>query len=181
METKCCMLFCIYSWTTIQKNNHRKTIHRKVRSKWQLTNSDWLFCYFPQFSPFSISAALCPSHHQCTHFISSFKSNITHNIQFALCFLFFPVDCSGNGDIDSGVRSDSVQAIVLSGTIERSGGVIYGITYSVEGVGKSRPLKAKSLNTMSHIHRHQLTQTHIHGYTHRYTHRQWIRMGIMEA
>ena len=32
---------------------------------------------------------------------------------------------------------------------------VYGITYGVEGVGKRGPLKAKSLNTMPHIHRHK--------------------------
>lgn len=40
---------------------------------------------------------------------------------------------------------------------------IYGITYSMEGVGKRGTLKAKSLNTMLHIYRHkETTHTNTH-------------------
>lgn len=49
---------------------------------------------------------------------------------------------------------------------------ICGITYSGEGVGKRGPLKAKSLNTMSHTHRHKETthtNTHVDTHTHMHT------------
>lgn len=49
---------------------------------------------------------------------------------------------------------------------------IYGITYSVEGVGKRGPLRAKSLNTMPHIDRHKettCTNTHTHSHTDTHT------------
>lgn len=67
--------------------------------------------------------------------------------------------------------SDSAQAIVLSGTSERSGGLslVLHMAYKMwERVALAKP---KSLNTMP-----LQTQTHVH--THRYTHRQWIKMGL---
>ena len=60
---------------------------------------------------------------------------------------------------------------------------IYGITYSVEGVGKRGPLKAKSLNNRPHTDiKRQRTQTHTRRYTHRDTHiGSGLGWGIMEA
>lgn len=52
---------------------------------------------------------------------------------------------------------------------------IYGITYSVEGVGKGGPLKAKSLNTMPYTHRHkETTHTNIYTWIHTQMHTQAV-------
>ena len=129
----------------------------------------------------SISATLCPvSCHHCTHFISSFKSNITHNHSIFTVFILLTEMGMEILTAECRVILSRPLCWVVRWREVDDWRAIYGITYSVEGVGKRGPLKAESLNTMPHIHRHKET-THTHTHTHTDTHRQWIRIGIMEA
>lgn len=88
---------------------------------WQLANS---FVFYPVVAlTHSVHLShlnhCLPSYQAWTHFISSFKSNIANNHSISTVFLLL----NGNGNIDSGVQSQSVQADVLSGLMERSGGL----------------------------------------------------------
>lgn len=137
------------------------------------------------YSPLSISTTLCPlPRHHCTHFISSFKSNITHNHSIFTVFILLTEMVMEILTVECRVILSRPLCWVVRWRGVDDWRAIYGITYSVEGVGKRGPLKATSLNTIPHIHRHRETahtNTHSRIHAHRYTHRQWIRMGITEA